>query len=163
VTRDAALADLPRLAELHASGFLESWSEESLDKLLASPGVFALVADRDGQIAGFVMAREAAGEAEILTIAVAPEARRAGLGRVLVAAAAARAAQMGATSFFLEVATGNAAARGLYTGLGFAEAGRRKGYYEGSAFEPAQDALILRADLPLRAQVRALGIAGQVD
>jgi ribosomal-protein-alanine N-acetyltransferase len=163
VTRDAAPTDLPRLAELHATGFLESWSADALNRLLASPGVFALIADHDGQTAGFVMAREAAGEAEILTIAVAPASRRAGLGRALVAAAALRAAEMGATSFFLEVATGNVAARGLYTGLGFAEAGRRKGYYEGSAFESAQDALILRADLPLRAQVRALGIAGQVD
>lgn len=163
MTRDAVPADLARLAELHATGFLESWSADALETLLASPGVFALVADQDSPIAGFVMAREAAGEAEILTIAVAPASRRTGLGRALIVAAALRAAEMGATTFFLEVAVGNVAARGLYAGLGFAQAGRRKGYYEGSAFEPAQDALILRADLPLRAQVRALGIAGQVD
>ncbi len=152
-------ADLPALAALHAQGFAEGWSAESLAQLLASPGTFALAAERDGQVAGFVMARTVVGEAEILTVAVAPSARRAGLGRALITAAASRASEAGACTFFLEVATGNAAARGLYSGIGFREAGRRKGYYEGSAFEPVQDALILRADLPLR----PLGNTREVD
>ena len=91
------------------------------------------------------MARVAADEAEILSLGVELAARRAGLGAALVAQAARGAQASGARAMFLEVATGNNAARALYRRLGFREAGRRKAYYAAS-----EDALILRADLPLR-------------
>ncbi len=91
------------------------------------------------------MVRVAADEAEILSIGVEPAARRTGLGAALVARAAEAAHASGARTLFLEVATGNAAARALYGGFGLREAGRRKAYYGAG-----EDALILRADLPLR-------------
>ena len=85
----------------------------------------------------------AGGEAEILTLAVAPAARGRGLGRALVTAAARHAVAMGANAFFLEVEEGNAPALALYAGLGFLQVGRRSGYYEG------RDARLLKAALPL--------------
>jgi ribosomal-protein-alanine N-acetyltransferase len=90
----------------------------------------------------------AADEVEILTLAVRPDRRRRGAGTALVHAAARHAIGLGASQIFLEVAIGNAAARRLYSGLGFAEVGRRKAYY---LKEPAkrEDALILRSNLPL--------------
>ena len=88
------------------------------------PGVFAL-SSQDG----FVLARAAGGEAEILTLAVAPAARGQGLGRALLQAAAAHAATLGAQSMFLEVGADNPAALALYAGLGFVRAGQRKAYY----------------------------------
>ncbi len=105
---------------------------------LGLPGVFGLV---DGR-GGFVLARVAADEAEILTLAVAPAMRRHGLGRELMQAAMAAAAGRGAASVALEVAERNAAARSLYAGLGFAGVGRRRGYYGAGG-----DALILWAAL----------------
>jgi ribosomal-protein-alanine N-acetyltransferase len=138
--RAAAPKDIPALARMHAASFCESWDEKSLRDLLESPGIFAFVA-----LCGFVMARVAADEAEILTLAVEPAARRTGLGRALVVRAAERANADGARTMFLEVAVGNRAARALYDRLGFREAGRRKAYYAAS-----EDALILRVDLPLR-------------
>lgn len=136
----ATEADIPALAALHTSAFAKGWTEESLRQLLTSPGVFGFLTEN-----GFILARVAAGEAEILTIAVCPAARRAGLGRKLVLAAAEQAARDGAGTMFLEVVTGNLPARRLYESLGFAEVGVRKAYFDG------QDALVLKADLPLSA------------
>lgn len=130
--------DAAALAALHAAAFESPWSAGELAALLAAPGVFALAEPGEG----FVLARVAADEAEILTLAVAPAARRRGLGRRLTEAAAELAAAQGAASLFLEVAEDNAAGRGLYAAAGFVEAGRRPGYYArpGTA---AVDALIL--------------------
>lgn len=92
--------------------------------------------------AGFVLARAAADEAEILTLAVVPAWRRRGLGAALLAAAQRRAASLGAAQLFLEVAADNDAARALYAGAGFEAVGLRRGYYAGG-----RDALVLRRAL----------------
>lgn len=131
----------PELAALHAQAFDHPWSAAEICGLLARPEVFALAADE-----GFVLMQAAAGEAEVLTLAVAPAARRRGLGRALVEAALAEARRRGAEAAFLEVAEGNAAARALYAGCGFTEAGRRRGYYR-RAGGAREDALVLRCDL----------------
>jgi len=104
--------------------------------MLAGPGTFAF-AHPDG----FVLARAAADEAEILTLAVRPSARGKGLGRVLLQAAIKKAHALGAATMFLEVGVDNPHALALYAGLGFAKVGTRKAYFEG------RDALVLR--LPL--------------
>ena len=137
--------DLTKLAEIHAESFAEPWTAQALGDLLATPGAFAFQLE-----GGFVLVRAAVGEAEILTLAVRPALRRQGVGAALVRSAAEHAHRLGAAQIFLEVAVGNAAARRLYKGLGFAEVGRRKGYY---ALRDAnfEDALILRSNLPLSA------------
>ena len=91
---------------------------------MASPGGYAWLAEDEG----FILYRAIAGEAEILTLAVAPDARRRGVARALVETAMAAAAAAGTTSAFLEVAESNAAAIALYQSAGFAEVGRRPGY-----------------------------------
>lgn len=134
----------PLLAALHADAFPpdQRWGAEAMALLLALPGHFALLAAGPGGPFGFAMGRVAAGEAEVLTLAVRPAARRAGLGRGLMQALLAEAAQQGATELFLEVAESNAAARALYAALGAAEAGRRRRYYPDGG-----DALVLRLTL----------------
>lgn len=143
--------DTAALASLHAAAFARPWDAPALQELLAGPGVFAFAAP-----SGFVLARAAGGEAEILTLAVSPSARGKGLGRALMQAAAARAVTLGAQSLFLEVGADNPAALALYNGLGFQRVGSRKGYYDSrSQDEGAQerahggDALVLKAALPL--------------
>jgi ribosomal-protein-alanine N-acetyltransferase len=128
---------------MHAAAFAEAWSVRALAELLAAPGTFAFHTPD-----GFVLARVAASEAEILTLAVPPDRRRRGTGAALVGAAADEAMVRGAHQIFLEVASGNVAARALYAGLGFAEVGQRKGYYASGPVE-REDALILRSKLPL--------------
>jgi [ribosomal protein S18]-alanine N-acetyltransferase len=145
-----AAADPAPLAALHAVCFPDGWDGAALKSLLAGPGVFAFTANHDGAMAGFVLARAAGGEAEILTLAVLPSARGVGLGRLLVQAAAAQAAALGAQTMFLEAGTDNPAALALYSGLGFQRAGQRKGYYDShSQAATGRDALVLKAALPL--------------
>lgn len=133
--------DAHALAALHAEAFDAPWSETAFSDLLAAPGV-AVEVDADG----FILTQTAADEAEILTLAVRPSARRRGLGRRLVEAAVARARLDGVERLFLEVAVGNAPARALYAACGFDEVGRRPGYYA-RAGGRREDALILALSL----------------
>jgi len=135
---DPATDDVVVLAGLHATCFPDSWTAEAIRELFAGPGVFAFFLP-----GGFILARAAGGEAEILTLAVVPSARGRGHGRALVRAAAHHAAGLGASALFLEVADDNIAAQALYRGAGFAPVGRRKAYYGG------RDADVLKVILPL--------------
>lgn len=114
------------LAALHATCFTtpRPWSETEFASLLSDPLVFLLTEPQ-----GLLLGRAVAGEAELLTLAVDPAARRQGIGARLVQGFLAAAQARGAETAFLEVAADNAAALALYAGSGFAEAGRRKSYY----------------------------------
>lgn len=114
------------LAALHARSFTtpRPWSEAEFAGFLASPLCFLC-----SEPSGFALGRVIADEAELLTIAVDPHARRTGAGRRLLQAFEAEAQTRGATTAFLEVASDNAPARGLYASGGWAESGLRKGYY----------------------------------
>lgn len=133
------------MAQIHAAAFgpQTAWSAPSILHLVSTPGVFALVAEHKGTPAGFVLMRAAANEAEVLTIAVDPACHRQGLARALVLAGLTASLAVECDTVFLEVATDNDPAKALYQGLGFAEAGVRKGYYARKG-APAVDALILR-------------------
>jgi ribosomal-protein-alanine N-acetyltransferase len=139
----AAAADPAGLAAIHAAAFTRPppWSAEAIAQTLATPGVFLCAAPE-----GFLIGRALAGEAELLTLAVRPEARRHGIGRRLVAEFLRISAGRGAETALLEVAADNAAAIALYRAAGFAGTGRRRGYYTGAAAAPV-DALILSRPL----------------
>ncbi len=131
-------------AQIHASAFSDHprpWSEAEIAEILTSHGCFLL--SRDG---GFLLGRVIADEAELLTLAVTPEARRHGLGASLVREFHAQARALGATRAFLEVAADNAPAQALYAGHGWQPAGRRRNYYA-----PGLDALVLTHDLDVSA------------
>lgn len=138
VLRAARRDEAPALAALHAAAFDHPWPAAELDALLASPGAFALTVEDEG----FILCRAIAGEAEILTLAVVPAARRRGAGRALVEAAAGLAEGLEADALFLEVAHDNVAALALYAGAGFSRVGLRKGYYASGA-----DAVVMRRTL----------------
>ncbi len=123
------------MALLHAAAFPfhDRWSAAAFAAQLALPGVFGLLDERGG----LALARAVADEAEVLTIAVHPEARRLGIGRALLTAVLSEAARRGAETVFLEVAESNAPARALYDSLAFNPVGRRTGYYASA------DALVL--------------------
>lgn len=117
----------------------EAWNRRQIEDSLAMPNTFALVADGAGEIwagraapglaaAGFVLARHAPGEEELLLIAVRPENRRRGIGEALIRRLAQDARVRGAERIFLEMRENNPAAA-LYRRVGFEPIGRRKGYY----------------------------------
>ncbi len=131
------------LAALHARCFTlpRPWSETEIADLLVSPHVWAEVAP-----GGFALGRAIAGEAELLTIAVAPEARRTGTGRMLLARYEASARRRDASESFLEVAADNSAACALYRGAGYVQAGLRRDYYTAPGHVPV-DAIVMRKSL----------------
>ncbi len=136
-------------ARLHATGFPHPWDALDFERLIGAGTSFghAAVDTRDPRrTLGFILSRAAADEAEVLTIVVDPSSRRQGLARRLMAANMEALGRVGARSLFLEVGDTNAAARRLYAGLGFAEVGRRQGYYRAPGAAPAT-ALILRRAL----------------
>lgn len=141
--RPAVAADAPALAEVHAAAFGRGWRDDDLAALLAAPGALALLAEArgSGAVLGFALARSAAEEAELLTLAVRPPARRRGLARALMAALLDALAGGSVETLFLEVGEDNAAARALYDGLGFRPVARRPGYYRRPVGDA--DALVL--------------------
>jgi tRNA threonylcarbamoyladenosine biosynthesis protein TsaB len=132
------------LARLHALCFQTPppWSEADFAGFVSDPLVFLLV---EGD-AGFLLGRSVADEAELLTLAVSPAARRRGLGRKLVARFLYQARLRGADRAFLEVAATNTIAIALYESAGFGPAGHRRGYYRTPAGERL-DALVLARNL----------------
>ena len=118
-------------AALHAAGFAHPWSEEEIAQLIVDPATISAAAldPITETLRGFAIARLAADEAEILTIAVDAWWRSRGIGRALVAEMLSQAAIVGVRAMFLEVAEDNAPALALYRHLGFIKVGERPGYY----------------------------------
>ncbi len=150
--REVGLAYADVLSALHGQCFEQGWRPDTMRELLVQPGTIALIGT-DGQIGtdsgdapvALAMGRVVLGEAEVLTIGVLPDHRQAGFGRQILAALLLALMRLEARVVFLEVAVGNSAARALYVASGFAEVGRRKGYYR-HADGRVEDALVMRRD-----------------
>ncbi len=134
---EATPGETARLAAIHASAFDEVWGEQAFADLLAQPGMFGLATD-----AGLILCRLTLDEAEVVTLAVAPAARRQGQARALMESAMTVLLGLGAQTLFLEVSAENPPAINLYAGLGFEQVGRRKAYYADGS-----DALVMRLSL----------------
>jgi [ribosomal protein S18]-alanine N-acetyltransferase len=137
----ATPAHAAALAAIHAMAFpsAEAWGVDAMSVQLDLASTFGLIDTRGGMLLG----RVAGDEAEVLTVAVAPAARRQGVATDLLHAALAEIRARRGRAVFLEVAPGNSAARALYQRFGFVEVGRRRGYYADGS-----DALVLRVKLP---------------
>jgi ribosomal-protein-alanine acetyltransferase len=99
--------------------------------------------DAGGALLGWAGVMVVQDTAEILTVGVVPSARRTGLARRMLADLLAEAVRRGAREAFLEVRVDNEPARALYRSEGFAEIGRRRGYYDGGRV----DAVTMRKEL----------------
>lgn len=140
ILRDAQREDLPAIVAIEQSSFADPWSAEMFHAHLGgAPFLFVLAHDSAGAIQGFAVAQVVAGTAELFEIAVAPPARRRGVGTALLDEILARCRAGGAGAITLEVRESNQAARALYQSRGFTEAGRRKRYYR----DPSEDGLVL--------------------
>lgn len=160
--REAGPLDARVIAQLHLQCFADgrggaAWSASSIASILSLPGSYAYLAvvppelsaspeTTEHRPAGFLLARNLAGESEILSLGVATAWRRHGAARVLLRAAMARAGEAGAARTLLEVAEDNVAARNLYSAEGFALVGRRARYYRRPG-GPTAAALVFARDL----------------
>ena len=149
------MPDPAALAALHARAMSvpPPWSPAAFAACLSDPACFTLTLPVAGATpAALLIGRVVLDEAELLTLATAPENRRQGLARQLLAAFAASARQRGAASAFLEVAEDNRAARALYAADGWTQTGRRPGYYRRPGLPPVAALLLAR---PLARQTQA--------
>ncbi|WP_328821941.1 ribosomal protein S18-alanine N-acetyltransferase [Paramicrobacterium chengjingii] len=144
--REATLSDLDAIMALERLSFApDDWSSESMTREIESEHTMYLVAFAGAQLAGYagVLAPSGSTDADIQTIAVAPDHRRAGLGRELMRRLIAHAASARAKAVFLEVRADNPGAQQLYRSLGFGELGVRPRYYRGGI-----DAVVMKLDHP---------------
>ena len=155
---EASERDAAAIAAIHAASFQRGWGEDEFRSLLLDRNVVCHRAVMGRTLIGFILSRLVAGEAEILSVAIAPGWRGRGLSRPLLDLHLRRLAGLGTRTVFLEVDEHNAPANRLYHHFGFRVVGRREGYYadqpgrgRGDAFtweSQGAAALILRCDLP---------------
>ena len=128
---------LAALAEIEKACFHAPWSAAMLREALGK-GIF-LVAEQDGAAVGYVGCQTVLDEGYITNVAVSPDCRRQGIGRALVAALKARAAEAGLAFVTLEARASNAPAIALYEGAGFRRVGVRRNFYTA----PTEDAVLM--------------------
>lgn len=147
--REAGPRDLPAVLEIESASFSDPWTLDAFQTVLALPHIRFYVAEGAGEDAGaptllgYVVALIAADEAEIADLAVAPAARRRGVGGRMLDRVTADAAAGGVGAMYLEVRESNRMALWLYESRGFRPVGRRRAYYR----RPREDALLLRRDM----------------
>jgi ribosomal-protein-alanine N-acetyltransferase len=156
--RLAVGADLERIAAIERASFSDPWTVDALASALSLAHIRFYVAEETGEmvgggggpgrdgagtLVGYVVALLMADEGEIADLAVAPRARRRGIGGVLLDRVVTEAMESRVRVLYLEVRESNSAARALYESHGFGIVGQRRGYYQ----RPFEDALVLRRDL----------------
>ena len=155
--RRATVADISSLMHLERQcPAAAHWNHQQYEQLFQDDERLLVVAEESRLIAsappiaganpailGFLVARHLALEWELENIAVAPTARRRGIGKRLLHAFLADARETNSSAVFLEVRESNVAARTLYEKAGFEQTGRRLSYYT----SPSEDALLYRKRL----------------
>ena len=136
--------DIPEIMALEKNT-LSAWSRKHLEDELQQPKGFQFVARNASseKIQAVLCGRVVADEAEILKLSVAENARKKGVGYLLLDFVLNYCNNKGVENCYLELRASNAAARNLYEKRGFITAGTRETYYE----EPAEDAIFMRLKL----------------
>jgi len=138
--RNMTVEDVPKVAALESQVFSDPWPESGFHEALDSTNAYNLVVvDGENTLVGYFCSQVIADELQVHNVAVAPECRRAGLGRRLLATAEEYARTKDAVCSVLEVRITNAPALAMYGRLGYRRIGRRRRYYR----QPVCDALVL--------------------
>ena len=139
VIRTMSERDSSAVWELEKKCFSVPWSEESIRAMFSEKGYWNLTARDDASLVGYIGMKAVLDEADITNVAVDPNRRRQGIGKMLLRGLLAKAGDMGIRRIFLEVRVSNTAARALYEQAGFRTVDVRKNYYE----KPKEDAYIM--------------------
>lgn len=129
---------LDAVAEIENICFSDPWPREALELMLTDRAM-GIVALDNSRVVGYVGMMCVLDEGQIINLAVHPDSRRSGIGRMLMSTAEYYASERGIVSLSLEVRVSNLAARALYSSLGWSEAGIRKGFYS----HPQEDACVM--------------------
>ena len=141
----AVAEDAAALAALHAAALPPGWPAADFAAYCGEPAKIVLKAQDGQDLLGLAILQITADEAEILSIAVAKEARRRGLGSAMMAACIESCELRSVSTIYLEAGEGNGAALALYGRMGFSILSRRAGYYQGGKSAP-EAALVMRLE-----------------
>ena len=141
--RDARREDLARIEQLEQQCFSVPWTPAQLESQLPDEMHVFLVAEEAGSVLGYVGMMTVLDEGYISNVAVAPEARRRGIGKQLIEELMRRAEERELSFVTLEVRQHNTPAIGLYAAQGFVPVGLRKNYYDA----PKENALLMTCTL----------------
>ena len=140
--RDMRRDDLAAVLDIERRSFAQPWSRAFFEKELATPFARLVVVEEEAvprpHVVGYACRWRVTDEVHLLNVAVHPERRGFGIGRVLVEAVLDESRAAAARLISLEVRAGNVVARRLYRRLGFVDVGLRRGYYA-----PGQDAIVM--------------------
>lgn len=136
---DAAARHLPQVERLEQVCFSVPWTEAQLRAQLPDDRHVFLVAERGGEVLGYVGLMYVLDEGYISNVAVSPDCRRQGIGAALIAELIRRAGQLELAFLTLEARASNAPAIRLYEKMGFQQVGRRKNYYQ----RPEENAILM--------------------
>lgn len=139
VIRKMEEKDLSEVCRIEAESISQPWSRKAFQESIALHYTLFLVAEFEGQVAGYCGCYQSLEEAEITNVAVDRNFRRQGIARKLLQELFRQGKERGAFAYTLEVRVSNLPAIGLYESLGFESVGIRKNFYE----NPREDAEIM--------------------
>ena len=141
--RIAKSSDLDDIYELDVQTFAMPWSKEALSyDILENDNAFVIVAEYEGEFAGYADIWTVLDEADLNSIAVRVDFRRKGIGDAIMLAMTEMLSANGVATINLEVRVSNIPAIKLYKKYGFKECGVRPGYY----LDNGEDALIMKRE-----------------
>lgn len=141
--RIAKSSDLDDIYELDVQTFAMPWSKEALSyDILENDNAFVIVAEYEGEFAGYADIWTVLDEADLNSIAVRVDFRRKGIGDAIMLAMTEMLSANGVATINLEVRVSNMPAIKLYKKYGFKECGVRPGYY----LDNGEDALIMKRE-----------------
>ena len=141
--RFAKSSDLDDIYELDVQTFAMPWSKEALSyDILENDNAFVIVAEYEGEFAGYADIWTVLDEADLNSIAVRVDFRRKGIGDAIMLAMTEMLSANGVATINLEVRVSNMPAIKLYKKYGFNECGVRPGYY----LDNGEDALIMKRE-----------------
>lgn len=134
--------DIENVAKCERAIFSDASSQAAIETLF-DMGASGVLAETNGEICGYAYCADAAGDAELLRIAVMPDFRRRGTGALLLSEMHAALKEKGIARVFLEVRESNVSARALYMSFGYREDGKRRNFYS----DPKEDAVLMSKDV----------------
>ena len=138
--RDARGGDAGAIGALERQCFADPWPEEAVAAYINGGNCLMLCAEGEGgELLGYVGMQHVLDEGYIGNVCTAPQHRRRGVARALLAELEERSRRLGLAFLTLEARASNAAAIALYEGAGYGRVGTRPGYYQ----HPAEDAVIM--------------------
>lgn len=137
--RPMTVDDVPLVCAVDRACIQPPWSPETFAGEVKSTAGYYLVAERDGEVVGYLGSTLILDEAHITTFGVRPDVRRQRVGERLLLALLNEAVRRNVRRITLEVREGNEAAQALYRKYGFVALSRRKAYYR----DNDEDALVM--------------------